>query len=502
LTYPIVETGQVACYDTTNKTGTPAVGEAFYGQDAQFTGFTPSYTRSTDGKTVTDNVTGLMWQSTPDVNEDGTIDANDKLTIDEAEAHVTALNDAAWGGYTDWRLPTIKELYSLITFIGTDPPPEGTSTDGMVPFIDTTVFDFAYGDISAGERIIDMQYASSTRYVSTTMNGQVTQFGVNFADGRIKGYGLGGLGPIGGEKTFAVQCVRGNTLYGINSFVDNGDNTITDTATGLMWPQDDSGTGMDWETTLAWVQQKNTENYLGHSDWRLPDVKELQSIVDYSRSPATTNSAAINPLFQSTSILNEAGQTDWPCYWSGTTHLAAHMLGTGNARRACYVSFGRGMGFMGDQWMDVHGAGSQRSDPKAGDESVWGTAEGPQGDAIRIFNHVRLVRTATTTTSVDKTDGASTFPTILELAQNTPNPFNPVTTIPFTLVDDGAVSLRIYNTMGQLVRTLVSEYRSTGAHSVVWNGRDDAGKNIASGVYVYALATAGKIIVKRMTLVR
>ncbi len=63
---------------------------------------------------------------------------------------------------------------------------------------------------------------------------------------------------------------------------------------------DDSGEGLNWEDALAWVEQNNAEAYLGYSDWRLPDAKELQSIVDYTRSPDTTGSAAIDPVFDVT----------------------------------------------------------------------------------------------------------------------------------------------------------------------------------------------------------
>lgn len=140
---------------------------------------------------------------------------------------------------------------------------------------------------------------------------------MNFADGRIKGYGLT---LFNSDKTLFVTCVRGNPDYGINNFSDNGDGTITDETTGLAWSQSDSGTGMNWEEALAWVQTKNDENYLGYSDWRLPNVKELQSIVDYSRSPDSSDSAAIDSLFECTAITNEVGATDYPYFWSGTTH--------------------------------------------------------------------------------------------------------------------------------------------------------------------------------------
>jgi len=219
------------------------------------------------------------------------------------------------------------------------------------------------------------------------MGDDDTVFGVNFADGRIKGYGL--TDPrTRGDKEFYVMYVRGNTEYGINAFIDNINGTITDSATGLMWAQSDSGRGMDWEDALAWVQQKNQENYLGYNDWRLPNAKELQSIVDYKRSPATTNSAAIDPIFWVSTITDEVGGTNYPFYWTGTTH--ANARGGGNA--AVYIAFGESFGYMMNSWVDVHGAGSQRSDPKSGDPDNYPQGRGPQGDVIRIHNFIRCVR--------------------------------------------------------------------------------------------------------------
>jgi hypothetical protein len=388
LSYPIVDTGQVTFYDAEGEIDEPVEGEPFYGQDAAYEGNQPSYTDNNDG-TITDNVTGLVWQQSPDIDGDGDIDADDKLTFSGATDYCENLS---LGGSDDWALPTIKQLYSLISFTGVDPSGfEGTNTSGLTPFIDTDYFDFAYGDTDSGERIIDSQYASSTLYVGGSDLGDLL-FGVNFADGRIKGYGLE---IFGGEKTFVVTCVEANGTYGVNDFTANGDGTITDSATGLMWAQDDSGSdapdGLDWEEALAYVEAKNAANYLGYSDWRLPNVKELQSIVDYDRSPDTTDSAAINSLFNATPITNEAGETDYAFYWSSTTHAN---ISERPGRAGAYVSFGRALGHMGDAWRDVHGAGAQRSDPKTGDPDDDPTGFGPQGDAIRIFNYVRLVRDA------------------------------------------------------------------------------------------------------------
>src|SRR3990172_2152377 len=376
--YVVVDTGQTTFYDNSKTISLPQPGEPFYGQDANYLGNAPSYSDNGDS-TITDLVTGLMWQKSPDRNGDGVINYSDKLYYDEAVALAASFNLA---GYTNWRLPTIKELYSLIMFSGAEPSPEATSTIGCVPFIDTNYFSFAYGDLSAGERIIDAQFASSTIYVSTTMTGDRTMFGVNFADGRIKGYPADQ--SVG--KKYYVLYVRGNTAYGTNEYEDNGDGTITDKATGLMWMRNDGGEAVSWENALSYAEGLE---YAGYSDWRLPNAKELQSIVDYTRSPATTDSAAIDPVFNNSQITNEADETDYRFYWSSTTFSSESPT---RGESAVYVSFGKALGYMYGKWIDVHGAGAQRSDPKTGNPAGYPYGRGPQGDAIRIYNYVRAVR--------------------------------------------------------------------------------------------------------------
>lgn len=381
--YPIVGTNQTKFYDSSNEITAPAAGSSFYGQNGIYPGNVPHYVDNGDG-TVTDMVTGLMWQQSPDKNGDGIINYADKVSYSEAVAGAAGYR---LGGHSDWRLPTIKELYSLIIFSGADPSSyKGTSTAGLTPFIDTTYFKFGYGDLAAGERIIDGNFISSTKSVSKTCGEQVEAvFGVNFADGRIKGYPIIFPGKLT-TNYFYFRYVRGNTNYGINSYTDNGNGTISDKATGLMWMQNDNAQAISWENALSYAE--NFE-FSGYSDWRLPTTKELQSIVDYTRSPKATNSPALDPLFNSSKITNEAGQEDYPFYWSNTTH--ASMMGGGSA---VYICFGRGMGYMKEfgGWSDVHGAGCQRSDPKVGNASDFPTGRGPQGDAIRINNYVRLVR--------------------------------------------------------------------------------------------------------------
>jgi len=393
--FVLPDTGQTACYDDSREIACPAPGEPFYGQDAQASHHPLSYTVSADGLTVLDNVTGLTWTKSPDWNQDGAIDSRDKTSWSDAQAFVDKLNAENYGGYDDWRLPSIKELYSLIDFDGVDisGPRMNSASVLKRPFIDTDAFDFDYGDVAAGERPIDAQYWSSTAYTGTTMRGDHTVFGVNFADGRIKGYPT--VDPrTRGDKTEYVRYVRGNTEYGINDFVDNGDGTITDLATGLMWQLADSGAGYNWNDALAYADDLVLA---GHDDWRLPTAKELQSIVDYSRSLQATGTAAIDPVFTSTVITNEGGAADYGSYWTSTTHLGD---GPQPGGFAVYVTFGEALGFMPDPFgsgvhlMDVHGAGAQRSDPKVEDGKDYSQGHGPQGDVVRIDNLVRAVRTA------------------------------------------------------------------------------------------------------------
>jgi len=396
--YPIIDTAQTGFYDNTTGISAPAPGEGFYGQDAQYNGNQPSYLISDDELTVYDNITGLTWTRSHDLNGDGELNVSDKKTQSEAVTHAATLNATNFGGYSDWRLPSIKELYSLMDFRGTDPNVSSDDPSGLTPFIDTEYFVIGYGDTAADERLIDSQFATTTIYVDFVMSGQEAMFGLNLVDGRIKGY------PTQ-TKTYYVYYCRGNTNYGVNDFTDNGDDTVNDNATGLMWQQADSITGMDWSNALAYAE---TSELAGYSDWRLPNTKELQSIVDYTRSPSTTASAAINPVFSATQITNMAGDADYPWYWSGTTHLKY----TGSAASGSYVCFGRGMGTMdeGVTIIDVHGAGCQRSDPKTGDPGDYpSSGHGPQGDVRRVFNHVRLVRDYETETPQISTD-ALIFP--------------------------------------------------------------------------------------------
>lgn len=381
VSYPVVDSRQWQCFnDAGIQRPCEQLTSNVFGQDGHYQGTQAQYQNNHDG-TVSDLVTGLTWSQTADINQDGKVDSQDKLTFEQAQDYVESLS---LGGYTDWRLPNIKELYSLTLFDGQDPSgkriPQGNSY--LLPFIDHQTFGIATGDTLAGERLIDGQFVSSTKYVSTTMLGDETIFGVNFIDGRIKGYGA--TMPDGSIKNFYLLAVRRSSEYGINNYSSNSSLTVEDTATGLTWQQSDSQTSMNFYDALNYCENSTLA---GHADWRLPTIKELQTIVDYSRSPSTTNSATIDPVFHSTAIVNENNKSDFANYWSSTTHI-----NLSNGKSAAYISFGRSLGFMHGGWLDVHGAGSQRSDPKTGDASQFPQGHGPQGDAIRVNNMVRCVR--------------------------------------------------------------------------------------------------------------
>jgi hypothetical protein len=89
-----------------------------------------------------------------------------------------------------------------------------------------------------------------------------------------------------------------------------------------------------------------------------------------------------------------------------------------------------------------------------------------------------------------------------ELERNFPNPFNPETVIKFNLPEASRVNLNVYNVLGQVVRTLVNEELSAGVHSVIWDGKNAQGSDVASGVYFYRIKAGDFESTMRMTLLR
>ncbi|MCX6138066.1 MAG: DUF1566 domain-containing protein [Ignavibacteriales bacterium] len=469
-TYKVVDTGVHEFYGDSTIISVPKPGDPFYGQDAAYQGNEPSYVNNGDG-TVTDNVTGLMWQK----------DMGAKISYSAA---FTKADTMTLGGFTDWRVPTIKELYSLILFTG-----RSGGTASVRKYIDSAYFNQPIGNTAIGEREIDAQTWSSTQYKGLTMAGDSTVFGVNFIDGRIKGYpkyqpGSGNTTP----NTMYFRMVRGNFSYGINKFVNNGDGTIADNATGLMWQQADDGVARDWKSSLAYAENLTLASY---SDWRLPNAKELQSIVDYTRSPSSTNSPAIDPLFSTTSIKDPNGTAgQYPYFWTSTTHLD----GVNPYSPAVYIAFGKAQGKMNSTLLDVHGAGAQRSDPKYGNAADYPQYMGPQGDVRYVFNYVRCVRSSSRSTgAVEQQSSPSGF----VLDQNFPNPFNPTTAVTYELTVTSRVRLVIYDMLGRELTVLKNEQMPRGTYTVTWNAAD-----MPTGTYFCSLTTGSFSQTRRMMLMK
>lgn len=395
--YKIPETGQVNCYDEDGNTiDNPLPGDSLYGQDAQYTSFEISLTDNGDG-TITDHVTGLTWQQDPSSNT---------FTWQEAMDYCEVLEFA---GYDDWRAPTAKELFSISNF------------NSGWPYLNTDFFSLASGHVTKDE-----QYWSSNHYVGVTVEGGTdAAFGVNHVTGHIKAYPANATGPIGGKY---VRAVRGNTI-GENEYIDNGDETITDSSTGLMWMKNDNGEGINWKVALTYAE---TSEFAGYDDWRLPNVKELQSIVDYGYSPSATNpdevGPAIDPIFNCTPIINEAGDDDYAYYWTSTSALFQENM---PYYYAWYVAFGMAVNGEGE---DFHGAGGVRFDTKY--------EGGPLGEGgERYYNYVRLVRN-TSETGFDESNINNSSLKVY------PNP----TKDQITLLDDNKiVSASIYSITGKLL---------------------------------------------------
>lgn len=90
----------------------------------------------------------------------------------------------------------------------------------------------------------------------------------------------------------------------------------------------------------------------------------------------------------------------------------------------------------------------------------------------------------------------------IKFMKNTPNPFNPNTTISYELSRQGRTTIDIYNAKGQKVRTLLSKMMEQGNHQVVWDGLDDNGKRAASGVFFYKISLDDEQLMKKMILLK
>ncbi len=252
LPFKLPDTGQSSSYTSTS------------GEDADFIINPLSFTNNADG-TITDNNTGLMWQKT-----DG-----GEMTFEKAEIFCSNLR---LGGYADWRLPSSIELFSINHF------------DHLNPAVDTICF----------TKTQAQYWWTSEKRADDSTRVWVVNAG-------------GGIGPhpktetisAGGTKLFHIRAVRNpfSTRFSVPHFTDNGNGTIKDNYTGLIWQQIQSPDTMTWEQALAYSK---SISLAGKSDWRLPNIKELQSL---------NNVGIIKPSFDKTYFPNVLSGN----YWSSTS---------------------------------------------------------------------------------------------------------------------------------------------------------------------------------------
>ena len=117
-----------------------------------------------------------------------------------------------------------------------------------------------------------------------------------------------------------------------------------------------------------------------------------------------------------------------------------------------------------------------------------------------VANTTRQVVEGQRPTAVEET--SAPVPHLFALEQNHPNPFNAATLIGFSIAQPGRVRLVLYNALGQQIRVLIDQDLAAGRRQVVWDGRDDQGRSVASGAYYYRLGSGGEEKVRSMVLLR
>ena len=315
----VPDTGQTKCYNNTVEIPCPSSEQAFFGQDANYTINPMSYTKlDGSGKVlpdsaatwamVKDNVTGLIWENKTD---DGTIHDKDNTYTwynptdpnpgtqgdgTDTKDFLDAMNSANFGGYSDWRLPTIKELMSIVN--------HGIPSPGST--IDTEYFP---------NTVSSYYWASSTYAYNTNYAwGVYFNYGHNYYNYKLNSYYVravrgGQSGALGYSVIWPFDTIGSVSSDDVSTatggYADNGDGTVTDTSTGLMWQQQaGSSSNQTWEQALAYCEGLNLG---GHTDWRLPTTKELRSLADYNQY-----APAINATYFPNTVSS--------FYWSSTTN--------------------------------------------------------------------------------------------------------------------------------------------------------------------------------------
>lgn len=279
--FNLPDTGQTKCYQAANPYAEiPCTGT---GQDGEYNINPMSFTDNKDG-TVTDNNTGLIWQKQDDGKAYNWYQASGTYDATYNPISKSVCGSLKLGGFKDWRLPSENELITIVDY----------SVPYPGPTINATYF----------------PNAQQSSYWASTSAAFYTGYGwnVRFLDGTGNYWN--------GDKTsdqHYVRCARGGQTQ--QAFTDNNDGTVTDHKTGLIWQQGEPGK-MDWGSALSYCEGLSLA---GHSDWRLPDVKELESLTDYSKSDP--DPAIDTNFFPNVNL-------SW--YWSSTTGASEPTSGAWN----------------------------------------------------------------------------------------------------------------------------------------------------------------------------
>lgn len=308
---PIPDTGQTQCYNNSRAVNCSGPGGYFYGQDAHYDVDAESlgsdqerYTRVREGEdeTVQDNITGLVWEVKTAQNYDI------RYTWDEALAFVDSLNQEGFGGYTDWRLPEIREL-AFILDRGRYAPAisDEFRFDGEPEYSRDKGEDLYWSSTSEPDDPDTEDDESLRIFYADLYGGNISSFSYTEPGADDPNYAMNFY------KRY-VRAVRGETFR--SEFRDNRDGTVTDMSTGLMWQTqeaDDPAIGqlMGWKQALEYCEKVNDPEQKprlgGYTDWRLPNINELFTLADHEkREPAKDNG-----------IFSVTGSS--PSYWSGTT---------------------------------------------------------------------------------------------------------------------------------------------------------------------------------------
>lgn len=272
------------------------------------------------GTVVTDSLTGLMWEADAGTPAFSSCTGGAK-TWQAALDRMTCLNAGNYLGHNDWRLPNIRELRSLVNY-GQDNTATWLNTQGFINVIPTTYWASTtnaggtsmawYVSMYNGSTSADTKTASYR--VLAVRTGQDVATAEVAATGQLISYGTGPTDDGALRKGAAWPNPRFTVASsGTGTFAGT---VVTDNLTGLMWAGDAgiptfgscTGSYKLWQGALDYVACLNAGNYLGHNDWRLPNLNELESLVNYERDSMS-------------SWLNTQGFSNArnAYYWSSTT---------------------------------------------------------------------------------------------------------------------------------------------------------------------------------------